>query len=135
MKKLLLVMFAMISLVSCKQEIKKVTALVLAENVTAYVINDGIVTCENEQVLYSYVRNKTCEALKADCSDNELNQKIVKRKKSALGKMACETAILIVAPVLFPSNFLPIELKNAGCVATKLDYWLSHYSKKVCDKL
>lgn len=114
-----------------KEEIKTASALGLSQGITSFLNENEIIVCDDTAVLYEYVENKTCEALKADCGSRVGRLST----KGAIAQFACKTALKIVMPILLPSRHLPEELKNSNCRMIKVDELTSDYLPKICDKL
>ena len=124
-----------------REEMKQVTAKSLGSGMAAIMMNESIsgsdkvlLECQDKLAAEKYFIDKACNALKADCSpDLELVRGL--SAKGVVTRFICKSAVKIVLPIAMPSNFLPQELKAAGCVSNYADNLASELSDKLCSKL
>lgn len=125
-----------------KEQAKVVTAKGLGEGVAKVLTTHKISFCDNKQVLecenvelaQAYFVKKSCDVLKADCFP-QAQAGVQTLQKGIIARFACNTAVKMVLPALFPSKHMPEDLKAAGCRSTCLDGLVETGGEWVCEKL
>ncbi len=133
----LILSITVLSLPACtsqqRDEVKKVSAEKLGEGIASVLIGD-VIKCDDNQAAQEYVKQKTCAALKVDCS-GQAKGLMSFSTKGIVAQFVCKTAIRMALPVILPSTHLPSELKQAGCSANSLDQLAKELVPKLCNKL
>jgi hypothetical protein len=149
LKKLILIplLLGVLSFTGCssdqKEEVKRVTAIGLGNGLSGFLMNEAtpfcsspILECADPVMAQEYIVEKSCSALKADCSaSGAMSSMRSSGAKGVIARFACRTAVKTVGQVLFPSKHMPEGLKRAGCTSSCLDGLAENALYGFCEKV